>query len=112
VNRAVFILLALAACSAPPPPALVEAAPRPSLAARVPKREELVCFPCHSHLKFEKGPPFAHGSTAHRKVGHCHVCHQGKGHEGREIDRTACLTCHGEGSEALRTLARNERKSK
>ena len=108
--KAALLLFAAAACSAPP--AVVEARPQATLASRLPQREELVCFPCHSHLKFERGPPFAHGSSAHRKAGHCHICHQGKGHEPREIDRSACLSCHDERSQALQILARNERKNR
>ncbi len=108
--RAAALVLAVA-CSPPPPLAVVEARPQ-VLVAHLPEREELVCFPCHSHVRFEKGPPFAHGLSGHRAAGHCHVCHQGQHHEGREIDRDACLTCHGEGSPALQILAMAERKNK
>ena len=111
MRRAAALLLA-AACSAPPPPvAAVERKPQ-LLAARLPQREELVCFPCHSHVRFEKGPPFAHGLMAHRNAGHCHVCHQGQHHEGRAIDRGACLTCHDEKAQAWQALARVDRKRK
>jgi hypothetical protein len=104
---ALLLLLAAAACG---PPALPPPPPKPSvsLASRVPNREDLVCFPCHSLQKFEKGPPFAHGTQAHLAAGHCHACHQGSGHEPREIDPSACLACHKEGSRALGILAANQ----
>lgn len=100
------LVLALAACDwAPPPtPAERERARGPvkvALADRVPKRSELVCFPCHSQVVFEKGPPFPHQSIGHRGAGHCHRCHQGSAHEGRTIDRSACLSCHEADSEQL-----------
>lgn len=97
-----FFLLLMAGCAAPPPPA---APPRVELLAssRLPKRADLVCFPCHSHVKFEKGPPFPHAPAAHRM--HCHTCHEGGGHHGQEIDRSACLSCHEEGSAELHILA-------
>ena len=73
---------------------------------RLPTPADLPCFPCHSAIKFEKGPPFAHGIEAHRTAGHCHLCHQGEGHhDGKTLDRGACLTCHAEGSKELSILA-------
>lgn len=108
--RAAAILLAVS-CSAPPPSGIVEARPQ-VLGARLPQREELVCFPCHSHVKFEKGPRFAHGLPAHRGAGHCHVCHQGQHHEGRAIDRGACLSCHDQKEQAWQALAKVDRKHK
>lgn len=108
--RAAAILLAIG-CSTPPPPAAVEPA-RPILAARLPQREELVCFPCHSLVRFEKGPPFAHAFAAHRGAGHCHLCHQGQHHEGRAIDRGACLSCHDPKAQAWQALARVDRRHK
>jgi len=107
VSRILALLLAAAACTPPPAP---PPAPKPAatLASRKPKREDLVCFPCHSLLKFEKGPPFPHTLAAHRAAGHCHTCHQGTGHEPREIDRAACLACHETGSPELTTLAAGE----
>ena len=91
--RAAALLLLLAACGAPPPQPEKRA-----LVARVPQREELPCFPCHSQVKFEKGPPFPHAKAPHKFAGHCHLCHEGMGHEGKTIDRAACLGCHEEGS--------------
>jgi hypothetical protein len=88
--------LALLACAAPPEP--TRTAPPPAkLADRLPKRTELPCFPCHSQIVFEKGPKFAHASIGHRDAGHCHRCHQGMGHQGRAIDKGACLACHEDG---------------
>lgn len=101
---AALALCALAAGCNPFSDALGAPPPARPAAARVPQRTELVCFPCHSQLKFEKGPPFAHASAAHKAVGHCHSCHMGSGHEPREIDRAACLTCHEERSAALSIL--------
>ena len=77
-----------------------------AFADRLPKRSELVCFPCHSQQKFEKGP-FPHKNVAHKNAGHCHTCHMGSAHEGRTIDRTACITCHEEGSEELQLLSKS-----
>lgn len=112
MKRALMLLLFAAACGAPEPPAPF-AAPRDpaTLAARLPKREDLVCFPCHSQLKFEKGPPFPHAKAAHKMAGHWHVCHQGSHHEGRAIDKTACLTCHEAGSEEVSILAKSDTAS-
>ena len=90
----------------PPPPA------GPVLAATLPPRSGLRCFPCHSQLKFEKGPAFPHALAAHRAAGHCHVCHLGTGHHGREIDGAACLTCHEAGSPQLGRLARHDTTSR
>ncbi len=73
-------------------------------ADKLPKRADLSCFPCHSLIKFEKGPPFAHEGPGHRTAGHCHLCHVGSGHEGRAIDRNGCLGCHEEKSDALKIL--------
>ena len=116
MKAALPLLALLVACGAPqagPPPfaaphasELTTARTPAALAARLPQRPDLVCFPCHSQLKFEKGPPFAHAASHHRNAGHCHVCHTGAGHEGRVIDRTACLTCHAEEAEELRILSR------
>lgn len=114
---AALLLAALAACNASP--LEPQAAPRSfpplsaekGLAARLPKRADLPCFPCHSHVKFEKGP-FPHGSIGHRDAGHCHKCHLGTGHEGHVIDRTACLSCHEEGAEELQLLSRSGTPSK
>ena len=103
--RAAALLLAVAACNPPPVAPPAPAQPGPTLASRVPRREDLVCFPCHSQLKFDQGPPFAHALAAHRQAGHCHVCHQGSGHEPREIDQAACLACHRKGARALAILA-------
>ena len=107
-SAVLLLLLLAAACSSPvlPPPPPPKAAP--ALTARVPRRDDLVCFPCHSLQKFDKGPPFAHGTQAHLAVGHCHACHQGTGHEPREIDTSACRACHREGSRALGILAANQ----
>jgi hypothetical protein len=111
VTRAALLLvLATAACDRLP---VAQAAQRkPPVTSRLPHREDLVCFPCHSHVKFEKGPPFAHGVAAHKTAGHCHVCHRGAGHEPREIERSACLTCHDERSRELGILATNDRKNR
>ncbi len=109
MKLALPLLLLLAACGAPevaPPPFAAPHRTEAALAGRLPQRQDLVCFPCHSQLKFEKGPPFAHAASHHRNAGHCHVCHLGQGHEGRPIDKAACLTCHEEGSENLRILSR------
>jgi hypothetical protein len=110
IRAAAAAALALAAACGSAPAAQPRPEPPATRVARLPSRSELVCFPCHSHLKFEKGPPFAHGSAAHRQVGHCHVCHQGTGHEPREIDRGACLACHEAGSEPLGILAADDGK--
>ena len=110
MKRLAFMLL-LAACSAAPPPPEPEK-PQTAFVGRVPKRDELVCFPCHSHVNFSKGPPFPHDFAPHKSVGHCHVCHQGAHHEGREIDKSICLSCHEGDSAALQEFARVERKSK
>lgn len=96
----------LAACGAAPPP---PQGPAPALTARLPARADLPCFPCHSQVKFEKGRRFPHALAAHQRAGHCHLCHLGAGHHGREIDREACLTCHQEGSEPLARHARSDR---
>ncbi|MFL5290369.1 MAG: hypothetical protein ACJ79U_02530, partial [Myxococcales bacterium] len=74
--------------------------------------EDLVCFSCHSQAIFEKGPKFAHASAAHGGAGHCHVCHRGAGHEPRAIERSACLTCHGERSPELGILATDDTPSR
>jgi hypothetical protein len=105
-------LLLLAGCGAPVRERPAEKRPPVALAARVPQRSELVCFPCHSQVKFEHGPPFAHALAGHRGAGHCHVCHLGKGHEGREIDVDACVSCHGQRGEELGRLATSDKKSK
>ena len=86
MSRILALLLAAAACTPPPVP---PPAPKPAatLASRKPKREDLVCFPCHSLLKFEKGPPFPHSLAAHR---------------------AACLACHETGSPELTILAAGE----
>jgi hypothetical protein len=101
--------LALAGCPGLPE-APKQAAPKArkavSLTDRLPKRAELVCFPCHSQQKFERGP-FPHKNVAHKGAGHCHTCHMGSAHEGRTIDRTACITCHEEGSEELQLLSKS-----
>ena len=89
-----------------PPPQAASKVRKVALADRLPKRSELVCFPCHSQQKFEKGP-FPHKNIAHKNAGHCHTCHMGSAHEGRTIDRTACITCHEEGSEELQLLSKS-----
>lgn len=109
--RAAVLLLAVAACNGMPD-ALADPPAQVTAASRLPHREELVCFACHSHVKFERGPRFAHGLTGHRKAGHCHVCHQGQGHHGQRIDASACLSCHDEGSKALESLATDDRSSR
>lgn len=92
-----LVLLGLAvACAGAPEPVRPPPAPKP-IAERLPKRSELPCFPCHSQVVFEKGPNFAHASIGHRNAGHCHLCHMGMGHHGRDIDRSACLSCHPDG---------------
>jgi len=96
VRWPLLLLAAWAGCTAPQEPARTPAPPV-KLADRLPKRADLPCFPCHSHVTFEKGPAFAHASVGHRDAGHCHRCHQGLGHGGRTIDRTACLACHEDG---------------
>ena len=110
---ALMLGLLAAACGGSPPAPREE--PRPqavTVAAKLPRPDDLPCFPCHSLLNFEKGPPFPHARAAHKMVGHCHNCHQGAHHEGREIDKAICLTCHEQDSEALQEFARVERKSK
>jgi hypothetical protein len=88
----------------PPPKAPVKATPE-SLAARLPKRLELPCFPCHSTVTFKKGQRFPHDNLGHRDAGHCHRCHVGSmGHGGRSIDKTACLSCHAEDAEELQRV--------
>jgi hypothetical protein len=77
---------------------------RAAAAGRLPQPTGVACFPCHSTVKFAKGPPFPHASAAHAKAGHCHVCHRGVGHQPKTIDRGACLRCHAEGSAPLRIL--------
>jgi hypothetical protein len=109
VRRAAALALALA-CGAPP--RAPDPGPQAVATARLPRSDELACFPCHSHLNWQKGPPFPHALAAHRAAGHCHVCHQGMHHEGRAIDRAACLSCHDQGSQELQAFARVERKSK
>lgn len=101
----------LAGCNGAVSDAMAEPAREVRTIHRVPQRSELVCFPCHSQIKFEKGPPFAHASAGHRGAGHCHACHVGKGHEPRQIDREACLTCHEERAAALKILSKSGRKS-
>ena len=91
-----LLVVAWAGCAAPTEPARTPAPPR-TVAERLPRRGDLPCFPCHSQIVFEKGPKFAHASVGHRDAGHCHRCHQGMGHQGRAIDRTACLACHEDG---------------
>ncbi len=113
MTRAALLMLLAAACGAPadPPPApFVTPRDPATLAAKLPQRQDLVCFPCHSQLKFEKGP-FPHAKAAHKMAGHCHVCHQGSHHEGRAIDQDACLKCHEQGSEELMILSRRDRTS-
>ncbi len=114
IRVALLAAVLTAACGAPadPPPApFVTPRDRAALAARLPQRQDLVCFPCHSQLKFEKGA-FPHKNAAHKNAGHCHLCHVGWHHdEERSIDRSACLTCHEEGSEELQILSRNDRTS-
>jgi hypothetical protein len=78
---------------------------------RLPKRADLPCFPCHSIVKFEKGP-FPHKKAPHKGAGHCHFCHMGSGHEGRSIDRSACLTCHEADSEEIQILSKSDTPSK
>jgi hypothetical protein len=100
------LVLVLAACDWAPPPTPAEVAKakgpvKVALEDRVVKRAELVCFPCHSQVVFEKGPAFPHKSIGHRSAGHCHRCHIGSAHEGRQIDRSACLSCHEADSEEL-----------
>jgi len=112
---ALTLVLLAAACGGPPPAALEGPKPKAesaAVAAKLPKPDDLPCFPCHSLLNFEKGPPFPHARAAHKMVGHCHNCHQGAHHEGRAIDKAICLTCHEQDSEALQEFARVERKSK
>jgi hypothetical protein len=84
--------------------ALCALACRAAAAGRLPQPTDVACFPCHSTVKFAKGPPFPHASAAHAKAGHCHVCHKGMGHEAKTIERGACLRCHAEGSAPLRIL--------
>jgi hypothetical protein len=96
---ALLLLIACAGCAARGEPARAPAPPV-TRSDRFPRRADLPCFPCHSHLVFEKGPDFAHASAGHRNAGHCHLCHQGMGHQGRAIDRTACLACHEDGPPA------------
>jgi hypothetical protein len=97
VKSAAVMLLAFA-CGAPPEQPARPAAPAKAAVERLPKRSELPCFPCHSQVVFEKGGKFAHASIGHRDAGHCHLCHLGMGHHGRDIDRTACLSCHPDGA--------------
>ena len=105
MRPAAALALLLLGCGTVPPPSPAAA---PVRTARLPQRAELACFPCHSQLQFEEGPKFPHALTAHRRAGHCHLCHLGSGHHGREIDRGACLTCHEEGSRPLAHLARSD----
>ena len=113
MTRAALALLVLAVACKPALPVAQAGEPKPRAAAsRLLRREDLVCFPCHSHVSFEKGPRFAHASAGHRGAGHCHVCHRGAGHEPRAIERSACLTCHGEQSRELEILATDDRPSK
>ena len=110
--RVAALLLSLAACGGPLTPPGKPAAPRAVAARALPQRADLPCFPCHSQLKFEKGPRFPHALSAHKHAGHCHTCHVGAGHHGREIDRNACLSCHEEGSGQLGHLARSDTSGK
>jgi hypothetical protein len=97
------------ACAGAPEPARTPPKPR-TLAERLPKRSELPCFPCHSQIVFEKGPRFAHASVGHRDAGHCHRCHLGMGHHGRDVDRTACLSCHPDGAKDAESRERSDRR--
>ena len=113
MNRAAAIAIVLAGCGGPlKPPGHMPAMRAPVAVKALPQRADLPCFPCHSQLKFEKGPRFPHALSAHRIAGHCHTCHVGAGHHGREIDRTACLSCHEAGSEQLAQLARSDTSGK
>ncbi len=98
--RLAAALLLLAACGGPLPRDPEPRAAEPALASRLPKREELVCFECHSLVSFKKGPRFAHALPAHEKAGHCTSCHVSPGHHGNAVDRRACAACHGEGKAA------------
>jgi hypothetical protein len=108
VRRAAAALLLSAACSGPLPRDPPPRAPEPTLAGRLPKREELVCFQCHSLVKFKKGPRFAHALPAHQKAGHCHLCH-GLGHGQDQVAREACLGCHAAGGPELALLPSGDR---
>ena len=107
-----LLLAALAGCGPPPfaqekPRVFPPLSAGPTLAARLPRRAELACFPCHSHVKFDKGP-FPHASIGHKGAGHCHRCHVGiAGHGGRAIEKNACLSCHQEEAEELKILSRS-----
>ena len=99
------------ACAGAPEPARTLPKPK-TVAERLPKRSELPCCPCHSQIVFEKGPKFAHASIGHRDAGHCHRCHVGMGHHGRDIDTTACLTCHPDGAPEAELPGRSGRRSR
>ena len=109
MKRAATLVLLVLGCGGAPSATPPLAAVRPPV---LPRRSELTCFPCHSQLKFEKGPAFPHALAAHRAAGHCHVCHLGSGHHGRQIDGGACLTCHEAGSPQLARLASRDTTSK
>ena len=112
IRQVLALVFAVSACNPGLPAARAGERQPEASASRLPRREDLVCFPCHSQAIFEKGPKFAHGSTAHRGAGHCHVCHRGAGHEPRAIERSACLTCHGEQSPELGILATDDTPSR
>ncbi|HET9751457.1 MAG TPA: hypothetical protein VFP52_00785 [Myxococcales bacterium] len=95
--KSVVLMLLAFACGAPPEQPARAPATAKAAVERLPRRSELPCFPCHSQVVFEKGPNFAHASIGHRNAGHCHLCHMGMGHHGRDIDRSACLSCHPDG---------------
>jgi hypothetical protein len=109
--RSVVLMLVAFACGGPEGPARP---PPPAKAAveRLPRRGDLPCFPCHSQLVFEKGPKFAHASIGHRDAGHCHRCHVGMGHHGRDIDRGACLSCHPDGAPEPELPGTSDKKSR
>jgi hypothetical protein len=90
----------------PPAPLVKPKVDAAVIAARLPQRLQLPCFPCHSTVTFKKGPKFPHDNIGHRDAGHCHRCHVGSmGHGGRQIDRTACLSCHPADAEELQPRA-------
>lgn len=107
--RSIVVMMLLFACAGAPEP--VRQPPNPkTVAERLPKRTELPCFPCHSQIVFEKGPKFAHAAVGHRDAGHCHRCHVGMGHHGRDIDKGACLSCHPDGAPRPELPERSDRK--